>query len=207
MQLTKEQIQDLYKFTRQHYVEWYDLQTELVDHLANDIEQILKQNPNVTFKEARDMAFKKFGVFGFMEVIEQKSKQLNKRYWKITLNQLKSFFSIPKIALSISLIYSLYFALYYLKLNRNVFLFMVLIISIYPVYFAIKHKIELSKKAKTTGKKYLFEEYIYNLGGLASGFILPLQFFLQIKNLHHQGSAILVSFLLVIYGLILYITA
>ena len=40
MKLTKEQIQQLYKFTRQHYVEYYDVQTELVDHLANDIEQI-----------------------------------------------------------------------------------------------------------------------------------------------------------------------
>ncbi len=37
MQLTKDQIQNLYKFTKQHYVEWYDLQSELVDHLANDI--------------------------------------------------------------------------------------------------------------------------------------------------------------------------
>lgn len=40
MKLTPEQIQELYKFTRQHYVEHYDVQTELVDHLANDIEQI-----------------------------------------------------------------------------------------------------------------------------------------------------------------------
>ena len=38
MKLTEEQIQQLYKFTRQHYVEHYDVQTELVDHLANDIE-------------------------------------------------------------------------------------------------------------------------------------------------------------------------
>lgn len=38
--LSKEDIQNLYTFTRQHYVEHYDLQTELVDHLANDIEII-----------------------------------------------------------------------------------------------------------------------------------------------------------------------
>lgn len=40
MQLTKEQIQSLFTFTKQHFVEWYDLQCELVDHLANDIEYI-----------------------------------------------------------------------------------------------------------------------------------------------------------------------
>ncbi len=35
--LSENQIQQLYKFTEQHYVEWYDVQTELVDHLANGI--------------------------------------------------------------------------------------------------------------------------------------------------------------------------
>ena len=36
--LTNEQIKNLFKFTKKHYVEWYDLQSELVDRLANDIE-------------------------------------------------------------------------------------------------------------------------------------------------------------------------
>lgn len=38
MKLTKTQIQNLYTFTKNHFVEYYDLQTELVDHLVNDIE-------------------------------------------------------------------------------------------------------------------------------------------------------------------------
>ena len=37
MILTQDQIQQLNKFTRAHYVEHYDLQTELVGHLANGI--------------------------------------------------------------------------------------------------------------------------------------------------------------------------
>ena len=45
MKLTPEQIDRLYQFTRQHYVEWYDLQTELVDHLANSIEAQWQENP------------------------------------------------------------------------------------------------------------------------------------------------------------------
>ena len=39
MQLTPAQIQKLYAFTIKHYVVHYDLQTELVDHLANGIEE------------------------------------------------------------------------------------------------------------------------------------------------------------------------
>ena len=52
MKLTTQQIDQLYLFTRQHYVEWYDLQSELVDHIANAIEAQWQQNPNRSFDEA-----------------------------------------------------------------------------------------------------------------------------------------------------------
>ena len=52
MKLNPQQIDKLYLFTRQHYVEYYDLQAELVDHLANAIEIEWQQNPKLTFDEA-----------------------------------------------------------------------------------------------------------------------------------------------------------
>ena len=50
MKLTEPQIQDLYTFTRQHFVEHYDLQTELVDHLANDIETQWQNQNKLSFE-------------------------------------------------------------------------------------------------------------------------------------------------------------
>src|SRR5690606_2890981 len=97
MKLTSEQIERLYQFTRQHYVEWYDLQTELVDHLANAIEQQWQENPNLDFEEALQVEFKKFGVFGFMDVVEKRQAALNKKYNKIVWEHFKAFFTIPKI--------------------------------------------------------------------------------------------------------------
>jgi len=38
------QIEKLYDFTKKHYVDYYDLQTELVDHLANAIETEWQSN-------------------------------------------------------------------------------------------------------------------------------------------------------------------
>lgn len=64
MKLSKLQIEQLFNFTRQHYVEYYDLQTELVDHLANAIETECEQNPKLTFDEVLHKEFKKFGVLG-----------------------------------------------------------------------------------------------------------------------------------------------
>jgi hypothetical protein len=49
MKLSQDQIQELYNFTRRRLVEHYDLQTELVDHLANGIEKQWEGNPDLTF--------------------------------------------------------------------------------------------------------------------------------------------------------------
>ena len=57
MQLTTSQIDQLFIFTRQHYVEWYDLQSELVDHLANAIETDWQENPTLSFEAALNKEF------------------------------------------------------------------------------------------------------------------------------------------------------
>ena len=54
MKLTASQIDNLFKFTCKHYVYHYDVQSELVDHLANDIESIWQETPNLSFEQARD---------------------------------------------------------------------------------------------------------------------------------------------------------
>ena len=47
MKLTENQIEELYVFTRKHYVIHYDLQTELVDHLSNGVEEQWQANPKL----------------------------------------------------------------------------------------------------------------------------------------------------------------
>ncbi|QTD36514.1 hypothetical protein JL193_10175 [Polaribacter batillariae] len=111
MKLTNAQIDQLYKFTRKHYVEHYDVQTELVDHLANDIEEIWVAQPHLSFEEARDKSFKKFGIFGFMDVVEAKQKQMNKRYRKIMWRFFKEWFTVPKIVITVTIFLSLFFVL------------------------------------------------------------------------------------------------
>ncbi|MDB0600598.1 hypothetical protein [Tenacibaculum maritimum] len=54
MKLTNNEIKALYKFTQEHYVAYYDVQVELVDHLANDIEKIWERSPSLSFEKARE---------------------------------------------------------------------------------------------------------------------------------------------------------
>ena len=50
--ITKAEINQLFDFTQKHYVEFYDVQVELVDHLANAIEAQWSENPEISFEEA-----------------------------------------------------------------------------------------------------------------------------------------------------------
>lgn len=97
MKLTKDQIQELYKFAHAHFVEHYDLQTELVDYLAKGIEAQWEETPKVPFNASLNKEFKKFGVFGFQNVISDKTRLMEKRYWKILLGFYKNYFKLPKV--------------------------------------------------------------------------------------------------------------
>lgn len=158
MELTEQNIQDLYKFTRQHYVEHYDLQTELVDHLANDIEEIWKENPNLSFEKARDKSFKKFGIFGFMDVVEKKQKQMHKRYWKIIWRFASEWFEVPKIILTISIFLG-FLVLINLPFAREIFLIAILAFAAYSTFVSFKYKRWRENKIKKE-KVFLLEDMI-----------------------------------------------
>lgn len=104
-QLTTQQINAIFTFTKKHLVEHYDVQVELVDHLANAIEAQWVENPNISFEDALQKEYKNFGVFGFSGLVDQKKAALQNHYWKIIKKEFVSFFSIPKILLSVVLFY------------------------------------------------------------------------------------------------------
>ena len=177
MELTKEQIDGLYTFTQKHYVEFYDVQTELVDHLANDIEHIWKGEPHLTFHQARDKSFKKFGIFGFSEVVEQKQKELNKKYWKLTWKFFKQYFTFPKIMLTLFLTAFTYLIID-ITTNKEL-LVKICFVSwvIIPIIIVIKNVLRFKKRRKQTKKKWLYENIVSSLGGFAYLTQIPIQLF------------------------------
>jgi hypothetical protein len=72
-------------------VEWYDLQSELVDHLANAIETQWQENPKLSFNEALNKD--QFSVFGFMDVVEKRQTVLSKKIQLYCWQHLKIFLS------------------------------------------------------------------------------------------------------------------
>ncbi|MFN3752819.1 hypothetical protein [Flavobacterium sp.] len=181
MKLNAEQIERLYTFTRQHYVEYYDLQTELVDHLANAIEEQWLENPKLSFEEALKIEFKKFGVFGFMEVVEERQVALNKKYNKLVLSELKTFFSIPKIIGTFSAIGIIFYFLKSLQegiwIMQTVFLFLVLFYFIGMTILWRTNK----RRSQKSGRKWLFKDIIFGYSASAGLINLPLQFSIHLR--------------------------
>ena len=161
MKLTTPQIEDLFKFTRKHFVYHYDVQSELVDHLANDIEEIWNEKPYLSFKDARDTSFKKFGIFGFMDVIEAKQKQMNKRYRSILLRFFREWFTMPKVMTTLAVFLSLFMVL---KIQYSEYfllgaLFLVVILDFIQQTKARKIQ---KKKTQKQEKVFLLEAMIGN---------------------------------------------
>jgi hypothetical protein len=169
MKITKPQIQDLYKFTRQHFVEHYDVQTELVDHLANDIEQIWLEYPDLSYEEAKQKSFKKFGVFGFMDVVEQKQKSVGKRYRKYLWSEFKKWIEIPQIFLTLLLFFVFYFSFTsaYSTYLPGLFYAVLLVWSIYK---SIRLSKQFKRRMKRFQKKWLLEEMIFKQASITTIF-------------------------------------
>lgn len=205
MKLTEPQIQQLYTFTQKHYVDWYDVQTELVDHLANGIEEHLEQNPNTTFESALNSEFKKFGIMGFNDVIEEKTKVLNKYYRTLVWKYFKDFFKLPKIILILFLIWGYYQLLIALPGRIWVVGPTGVLLFIIPIWKIYQQSQIIKKIKKQTDKKWLFDNVSLQLGG----FIHFLQIVLQVGFLNSDGiwsntSNLIFSVAIVLFSLALY---
>lgn len=206
MKLTAKQIEKLYAFTRQHYVEYYDLQTELVDHLANAIETQWQQNPKLSFDAALQIEFKKFGVFGFMEVVEKRQVALNKKYNKLVWKELKTFFGLPKIIGTLASIGIVFYLLKYFQQNVLIvqLAFMALVVFFLIGIFILSSKNK--KNHQKTGKKWMLKEIIFGYGSFTGLMNLPIQTALHIKGDNYSDwTLLLFSFLLIFMALCEYI--
>jgi len=180
MKITPEHIDRLYRFTREHFVEWYDLQTELVDHLANAIEKQWEENPKIPFEEALQTEFKKFGVFGFMDVVEKRQAALEKKYRKIIWQHFKAFFTLPKI-LTTATAFAFFWVLLKNLNQAHIIVYVFLIGAVLSFWIlTIAKKFKAQKKASKTTKKWLFKEMIFGYGNVIGLSYLPLQFIVHL---------------------------
>ncbi len=209
MKLSENQIQELYIFTRKHYVEWYDLQTELVDHLANDIESGWVKNPEIPFEKALNLSFNKFGVFGFADLIVKRQKILEKKYYSMLWGFLKEHFGLPKIIFTLFLacLFFLLFEFLEETYQYQIMLSIFLLPAFIGFYLTFKNKLKFEKDFSLGKKKYMLQEISFSTSTFSQFSILIFQIFNLFEfNFKLNSQAWIFSFLLTTTILIGYIT-
>ena len=208
MKVSENQIEEIYIFTKKCHVEWYEVQTELVDHLANGIEKQWITNPNIPFYNALMDEFKRFGLSGFENLVEEKTKSLNKQYRKQVWFYFKEFFTLPKIILTLFLVWVLFSLMHYLDNKEPLMTVLISVIFAVFIFHFIKFKISIKRRKKKTGKIWLFENTIYGLGGL--GVFLNFGFWYRIlfdsNRQWTTTSELIVSVIIILYVLITFIS-
>lgn len=150
--LTSEQIESLFTFCRKHYVYYYDVQVELVDHLANAIESEMESDPRISFEKALEKVHKSFGIMGFATVVAEKEKMVLKQGRKLFWSTIKEQFTWPEVLLFFSLS-SILFSIFSLNLIPIRWCFLSVIIV--GCYFVLSENLKFSRIISKTGKKFL----------------------------------------------------
>lgn len=109
MKLTDEQTRELYEFTLRKRVRYYDVQIEIVDHLACAIEDRLDREPTLPFHEALRLEYKKYGILGFSKIVTEKMKAQEKRNRLLIFSEIKSLFHGIGLLIVLSIMTLFYF--------------------------------------------------------------------------------------------------
>ena len=100
MELSQEQLLQIDNYIFSCDIKFYDLRAEIVDHFANILEQSLEENPTLNFKQEIINIHKNFSENGFKKLLKEKTKSVQKRFYKASLKHLITFFRFPKIIVS-----------------------------------------------------------------------------------------------------------
>ncbi|MFC4261486.1 hypothetical protein ACFOWM_01230 [Ferruginibacter yonginensis] len=169
MALQPHEIATLFAFTEKKMVRWYDLQVELVDHLASKIEAEMEADKTLSFERALGNVYASFGIFGFAHIVQQKEANLRKKNNQLLWQAVKKQFTWPNVIRSLGLLCLI------ATLTFNVTLENLLIIYIvcYLVDVFLFRRWNFINPTKKTGKKLLM---LATFPGFSIGTFIYLEF-------------------------------
>ena len=195
--LSNEQIQHLFTFCKKHHVHFYDVQTELVDHLANAIEEKMRANPAIPFEKALENVHAGFGVLGFAGLVKSRSESLHKQYNKLRWQLFWSYFAWPKAALTACLLSGFIFLGRLLSQEILFYIMCILFLSLYvfDIYVVVKAGSTIKKqKQKLMITQISFERsfLLFCAGGILSGMVHMEDLFEKVPVVSYAGYVIFI---------------
>lgn len=209
-QITQYETKKLFHFCHQHFVYHYDVQVELVDHLASAIESQWEENPELSFEKALHSSFKGFGITGFSKVKVEKEKALRKKYNRLLWKYLVEFYRWPKMLMTLAFTMVLFTLL---KIANNELWVMVPYFSALTLgiiyYYYKKFPKEFKIKTKP-GKSFMLLNQLKQVQFAAIFAVqLPIQSinvwnFMQLNVMNTNGGLFILSFLIITLTIALY---
>ena len=121
MSLSTEQISKIKKFINSRGFTAIEVELESLDHMASKIEDLMAENPGLSFDLAISKAHSSFGIFGLSSIEESIRIGINKRFRKRLHKEIFSLFTTSRILLLVLfLVLGYIFQLVYLTLDAGV---------------------------------------------------------------------------------------
>jgi hypothetical protein len=137
--LNKSQIKVISKLIEMKGVNHIDVNLELTDHIATEIEELISKNPSINFTTAVKTIFLKYSRFHFMKIEEEKEKQIRKIATKDILKEFISFFTIPKIIFTFILFFYIKHLLSIKQMNEYIIGFVFIFSVFSPLFLVYYH--------------------------------------------------------------------
>lgn len=199
-----QQIKKLYEFTRKHYVNHVEVQRYIVIQMAEKIKKIKEENPDTTYDEAIEIAFKSYGVFGFSEIEEKLINRLHTTYtWFFIRYYLKQFLSPKNLLLILS--YTLMATFFYYTDLKDIFTISTIVLLYACLIYQLIVMKKKNKQKRKSQKASLIEEALQNTFQIMIPTLFIPQFYLHFYNSLNPYNYILIHFFIIIFISYIYI--
>ncbi|MBN1819200.1 MAG: hypothetical protein JXR31_07830 [Prolixibacteraceae bacterium] len=208
--ITAEETKELFRFCHKHYVYQYDLQIELVDHLASSIEELWKEDPELPFQKALMNTFGKFGIYGFSKIRQQKEKELRKKYNRMLWNYLLDYYRWPKLIVIVTFTFLMVTLLRIVENGLWVMAAYFIVLFIIMIYYHFKYFPEKYKIKLKKAKSFLLLDRLKEVQVASSLTIqLPIHYYnfsniLNLKSVDNFWVLLAISFFTVSFTILIY---
>lgn len=205
--LTQVQIEELHEFCYFRSVWQYDVQLELIDHLASAVEKLWETNPDLPFSEAMYRVGEQFGEdLGFSTIRLEKEKALRKKYRHLLWKFVGEYYKFPKIMITLILSLTLYTALYLSENDQWIIISLVVFFFSFSAFYFYYFRKYLKIKTKK-GYSFLLNEIslkglLYKTGiGFSGYFIFQATQKVSFSSMESIVFSVFVSlYIVLLYG-------
>jgi hypothetical protein len=190
--LDKNELETVTSFIKKRGFRYLDVESELLDHVACRVEELMEENPETTLDSAIQKTHTEFGVFGFSAIDDAIKAGLTKKYNRLFWKTFLSFLGPKYILLVLFGTFCMY--RFQVLMNNYASMYLTLLAALLPAVFCLfkLHRLEY--------KRYLAYRlatgYFTRLGSFLYLTLLVIHEATEVDGLGFHTSVIIFSFLM-----------